>query len=471
MTVFAYIALFGWIPAVLLLFAAMPSRRAVVASFMLAWLFLPMMSVPLPGLPDFSKMAATSYGVLLGTLIFDSDRFATFRPRWVDIPMAVWCVVPFFSSIANGLGWYDGLSTTLSQAVLWGMPYFIGRLYFRELADFRDLAVVVFVGGLIYVPLCLWEIKMSPRLHQDVYGFLQHSWGQTKRGGGWRPMVFMQHGLMVGMWMASATLVGFWLLRARVVRVVWDFPAWMLVLGLGVTAVLCKSTGATMLLLAGVGALVISTWMRRAWIVVLLMLFPVAWFAFRTTGLWTGETARRWSAETLGDQREGSLAVRLRSEDILIRHAMKRPAFGWGGHGRLQLATDDEGRRAVPDGMWVISFGKHGLVGLVSWGLVMVLPMFLLVRRYPAHLWLHPAVAPAAAIGMVLAVYAIDCLFNAMMNPVFVLAAGGIAALATERPALRQAAPSRRSQRRPTPAFVHAVVTANAPSQRREVGA
>jgi hypothetical protein len=34
---------------------------------------------------------------------------------------------------------------------------------------------------------------------------------QTMRFGGWRPTVFMEHGLMVGMWMSMAAMIGLWL--------------------------------------------------------------------------------------------------------------------------------------------------------------------------------------------------------------------------------------------------------------------
>jgi len=33
----------------------------------------------------------------------------------------------------NGSGVYDGLSVMLSQIVTWGLPYFIGRVYFDDL--------------------------------------------------------------------------------------------------------------------------------------------------------------------------------------------------------------------------------------------------------------------------------------------------------------------------------------------------
>ena len=35
------VALIGWIPFVLLLFAVLPARRAAVATLMIGWLFLP----------------------------------------------------------------------------------------------------------------------------------------------------------------------------------------------------------------------------------------------------------------------------------------------------------------------------------------------------------------------------------------------------------------------------------------------
>jgi hypothetical protein len=140
MTDLVPIALFGWIPAVLFIFAVLPPRRAVIVAFLFAWLFLPVAAYKLTGLPEYSKMSATCGGVLLGTLLFDPGRFLTLRPHWADLPMAVWCSVPLASSLSNNLGVYDGLSATLSQTVQWGLPYLIGRLYFSDWAAVRELA-------------------------------------------------------------------------------------------------------------------------------------------------------------------------------------------------------------------------------------------------------------------------------------------------------------------------------------------
>ena len=210
MSMLVPIAMFGWIPAVLVLFSLLPPRRAVIAAFLGAWLFLPVAAYPVQGLPDYDKMFAACTGVLLGVLLFDSTRVSEFRLHWLDLPMIIWCLVPFISSVTNGLGAYDGASAVLKTLVTWGLPYLIGRLYFRTTDDLRELAIGFFIGGLLYVPFCLYEIKMSPQLHRMVYGY-HVSFANSKRFEGWRPAVFMQDGLMVGMWMVTASLAGIWL--------------------------------------------------------------------------------------------------------------------------------------------------------------------------------------------------------------------------------------------------------------------
>jgi hypothetical protein len=113
--IFALIALFGIIPLTLVLFALLPARRAVVTSAIAAWLLLPSMSFDLPAFPDYDKAKAATAGILLGTLVFEPNRLLTFRLRWFDLPMVLWSLCPFVSSVANGLGAYDGFSAALRQ--------------------------------------------------------------------------------------------------------------------------------------------------------------------------------------------------------------------------------------------------------------------------------------------------------------------------------------------------------------------
>src|SRR5262245_37070361 len=122
--------LYGWVFLAILLFAILPPRRAVLTAYILGWLFLPQAGIDLKGLPDLDKVTGTSMGAMVGVLLFDAGRLATLRWSWVDVPAAVWCLVSIPSSLVNGLGLYDGLSGLLRDAITWGIPYLMGRMYF-----------------------------------------------------------------------------------------------------------------------------------------------------------------------------------------------------------------------------------------------------------------------------------------------------------------------------------------------------
>ena len=141
MTVFAHLAMFCWIPLVLLLFALLPPRRAVLVAYIGGFLFLPNASYELSGLPDFTKTMASSLSVLLGVALFHPQGLRSFRLRWYDIPMLVFCTSPVASSVLNGLGIYDGLSTTLDALFTWGLPYLMGRIYCSSRRGMYELAV------------------------------------------------------------------------------------------------------------------------------------------------------------------------------------------------------------------------------------------------------------------------------------------------------------------------------------------
>src|SRR3712207_2639288 len=120
----------SWIPFSLVLFAVLRPRHAVLAAYLGAWLFLPMRAgLQIPVLPDIDKVAASSYAVLLGVMLFDAPRLFTFRFRWFDLPLMAYCLTPFMSSVTNGLGAWDGMSHVIEQVTLFGIPYFLGRVY------------------------------------------------------------------------------------------------------------------------------------------------------------------------------------------------------------------------------------------------------------------------------------------------------------------------------------------------------
>lgn len=427
-----FLALFGWIPFVLIIAKRLPPQRTIIFSFIAAWLFLPVATYTFVGFPDLSKSSAASYSVLLAVILYDSQRLFSFRPGWLDLPILILCISPFFSSLANGLGAYDGASATLNQIVTWGIPYLLGRIYLNNLSGLRKLAVGIFIGGLIYVPLCLYEVRMSPQLHRMVYGFFQHSFAQTVRYGGWRPTVFMKHGTEVGLWMMAAALIGIWLWQTGVLKQLWGIPMAWLVTALVITFVLVKSTGAYILLFLGIAFLLIG---RQFLTAIPVFLLSAAICFHLVVNVVTHPGYNEQVLSLLGriginQARIQSLEFRLENEKLLAEKARQQPLFGWGGWGRNRVTNDWGQDITTTDSLWVITFGVNGIVGLASMAAVLLLPSFYwFASRSSTRAWLKRESAPASAIAVLLVLYMFDCLVNAMVNPVYILASGGLSGL------------------------------------------
>ncbi len=424
------VAMFGWIPVVLTLFRKLPPHRAVIAAFILAWLFLPVARYEFSGLPEYTKMSATCVGVLLSAMLYASEYFQYYRFHWLDIPMLFWCVCPCISSLSNGLGLYDGVSALVNQTTIWALPYIIGRLFLDTPKAIRDLSLGLFVGGLVYIPFCLWESRMSPQLHRIFYGFHAHpDFGQSIRMGGYRPMVFMEHGLMVGMWMASASLLGLWLWYSKLAERVRGYKLWKLAVGQFVATIMVKSTGAMGLMVIGLGVLFVSARLRTRIFAIILLILPFLYIFGRSSGVWTGRSLTENIAH-FSEERAESLQFRLDNETILVEKAMVRPVFGWAGWGRSRVYNELGEDISTTDGLWIITLGQYGLFGLSMLVLSVTGPAFYFVVRVAPKKWRTPEYAPMAGLSMLLGLYMVDNLLNAMVNPIFILTAGGLAGLA-----------------------------------------
>jgi hypothetical protein len=449
------IAMYGWVPLVAVLFATLRPSRAVLVSYLLGWMFLPVAEFQVLGFFDYTKATAVPLVVFLGVLVFDTASLRRFRFKSFDLPMAAFCAAPLASSLGNGLGWYDGISALTYQTITWGLPYLCGRIYFSSPEGLRRLALGLFAGGLVYAPLCLWEIRMSPQLHATLYGFQQHDWTQTLRFGGYRPMVFMQHGLMVGLWMGAASLVGLALWMGSGIRRLWGMPVWFLVTALLGTTLFCKSFGAIALIVVATLTLLAMRSLRTSMPMALLVCVPSTYVLMRTLGAWPGAELTSLVRAVDAD-RAGSLAFRLEAEEKLRLKAAEKPLFGWGGWGRSFVRRFDDPERAdtvITDSQWILAFGKYGALGLASFLLCLLVPVVALWRRCPPRLWASPGAALPWALALVLTVYALDNLVNAMENPVYLLIAGGLCGLAPARALARRRSVERKASPRPAAAI------------------
>ena len=430
MSAFAIIALFGWVPFVIALFAVLPARCAMVAASIGAWLLLPPAGIDLPAIPTYDKAAAASIGILLGTVIFEPNRLFTFRLRWFDLPMLLLCMCPFFSSISNNLGLYDGFAGSFRAVVAWLFPYLVGRLYLTDLDGLRELAVGMVIGGVCLIPLCVFESRMSPLLLPMVYGM--DRWEGT-RYSGFRPRVFFSTGLELGLWMNAVVLVAIWLWRTGHLKRLWGVPGGVITAMLSVVAILCRSTGATALLVLGLGSLWTCWRTKTKWVMWAVLSIAPIYYALRIEDVWTGEHAVELARTLFGHDRAASLEYRLSNEDVFIAKALQRPVFGWGGWGRIFVYDEGGGKLTIIDQLTVIAFATNGFVGLVAFTMVWLLPSALFLKRFTVKEWRRADVAPAAAIALVLNLYLLDCMVNGMLNAVYIIAAGGLLTVMGDR--------------------------------------
>jgi hypothetical protein len=261
---------------------------------------------------------------------------------------------------------------------------------------------------------------MSPQLNVMVYGYFPHSFLQHIRAGGFRPVVFLNHGLWLSIFFACATLAAFGLWRIRHSKrplVFLLLAGWILI-----TLFLSKSLGAFLITLALVPVLLFFPFrfhiLVAGTLAVILLLYPV---------LRAGEffpTERFLSlASRINDDRAASLAVRLRNEDMLLAKSNDRPYFGWGGWGRNRVYNERGEDVTITDGAWIIAYSSGGWaryiaeLGLLTYGM---LALALRWRRYE----LDPA---TAVLSIVLAANLLDLIPNATRTDITLLLAGALA--------------------------------------------
>jgi hypothetical protein len=260
-------------------------------------------------------------------------------------------------------------------------------------------------------------------------------WGQARRLGGWRPVVFMQHGLMVGLWMMTAALIAVWLWQTGTLKKFMGRNIKTLAIILTIAFFLCRSTGAYSLFGMALLVLFSAKWFRTSLPLLLIIGYIVFYLYIAASGQFSSKDVIGFINQVFGEERAASLKFRFDNEEILGEKARQRFMFGWGDSGGNRVYNEYGQDISVTDSLWIIAFGVNGAVGLVSLFSSLLLPVIVFcVFKYPARTWSNPKVAPAATLGVALSMYVFDCVLNAMTNPIFALIAGGISGLVLKAP-------------------------------------
>ncbi|MFN6978955.1 MAG: hypothetical protein ACK4OP_12575, partial [Gemmobacter sp.] len=268
----------------------------------------------------------------------------------------------------------------------------------------------------------------------------QHSFEQMMRGGGFRPIVFLEHGLWVALFGLTGLLAAVGLGRFEPVgRMRWFVGA----LYLAGVLVLCKTMGVVIYALLFVPVLLAC---RPATILKLCALVAAVVFVYpllRASGLIPAEQIVEFF-RSVNPLRAQSLEFRLEHEKMLLDHAIERVWFGWGAFERNLLIDPATGRAmSVSDGRWVIVFGILGAAGYVMEFGLLVVPLLLLARD-------RGGVAPAAVVlALIHAINLVDLLPNATLTQITWLV-GGARLAHPERQRTADAVPPRNAVARPT---------------------
>jgi hypothetical protein len=431
----AYLAIFGWSLTILFLFNQYSPQRAVIISFVVGWMFLPFLTVSLPFIPDYDRSSSISYAVLIGIFLFDPGRFGKFQFKWIDLPMLIWCTCHIPTSLVNGLGLYDGVNSALGIMMQWGVPYFIGRLYLGDFIGLKRMAIAVLAGTIVYAPFCLIESRLSLCFHLIVYGFQlpTQTYMYSVRLGGYRPSVFMTSGLMLSLWILLGALLAVVLLRTGVLQRLWGVPLTAICGFLLFTFILIRSTGAYTLFAVSLVVIFTAKWLRTAALYWAIIIAIVLYLYTGAAGNFPREQIVGAMQTVFSAERVQSMDFRFENEEALSAKAREKALFGWGGYGRSRIYDDYGNSISATDSLWIIAYGVNGIIGIASVFAALMLPLIAFAIRFPARLWGHPIVAPAATLAVFILMYTYDCTANAMINPVYAVVLGGIAGVSINK--------------------------------------
>lgn len=459
---FAYLALFLWPLVVIALFRKRPLDEALAWSIIGGYMLLPQVSAfDLPMLPPWDKELVPSLAAAIMCYSVvklqrsKSVRQATLRTgSSQDTPSSGssadtftirrgkvlwWALIillfgsPMITTLNNseaivqenrfvpGMRIYDGLSVNLALLVSI-TPFLLGRRFLASSESHAVLLKVFVVATLGYSLLVLWEVRFSPQLSREIYGFFPHRWGQHARSGGYRPIVFLNHGLWVAVLLAMSSIgaMALWRHKLRIPKqqaTIWFLSSLYL---FGVV-VLCKSAGAILIAVLLLPVVFMFTarlqFLISAVIISIILIYP----ALRGADIIPVDTIYS-SLAKINKERADSLQIRFDAEDKLLAHANEKPLTGWGSWGRNRVTNEKGADVAATDGYWAIVVGVSGWLGYVArFGLLGIASILLAFNKN--RLNLTPA---TVGLVLILVVALIDLIPNATISPVVWLISGAI---------------------------------------------
>jgi hypothetical protein len=438
------LAYFLWVPISLLLFRRYPMRIAFLLNFVGGWAVLPaaryvesghgipywIIGTSLESEYFLTKATIVGFCGLLALLVFDRTSIQRFRLTVWDLPMGMWLLAPLLSSIANPGNLGEGFAGEIYQILAWGSPYLIGRLYFTDTKSLRLAAKAFVVGGLVYIPFCILEIFKGPLIYSHLYGYQPYQMMGAERFLGYRPTVLLENGNQLGVWMATATLIAIWLWHRKAARTIMYIPIFWVAISLFLVTIACQSTEAIIMLLVLIPFIFVDPRHLNRTVSIVLVVGILAFAAFRITNyvsirdLVKDNPIAHSVSTYLKGIGKGSLEWRVDQDEQHINKALNEPILGFGTWNWWQ-----EGPMR-PWGLWLLTFGMYGSVGLVSLEALLLIPAlravwFPLARSDIGYTNMRHTLSAAVLIS------AVDSLLNSTVVLPLLLVIGGMTVWST----------------------------------------
>lgn len=450
------IVLSAWPLVVALLFSRLDRVQAAIWSILGGYLLLPpVVAIDLPMVPGLDKDAVAALPALAAVLVLGTGS----QPRppwtpWLSGLLILAVTAPFLTAFANpeplvegitfrpGLTAYDGFAAAVASLID-VVPFLLGYLLLSTPAALRQWLHALVIAGLVYSLPMLLEVRLSPQLNVWIYGFFAHDFGQMIRYGGFRPMVFLSHGLWVAIFAATATIAA----AVRIRDGGWSARAGLALLWLTGVLILCKSAASILygLLFVPVVLFAPLRWQLRiaGVLAALVLIYPLS----RWWNLLPTEAITEFLVG-IDQDRAYSLDYRFQNEAALLERASAKALTGWGGWGRHHIIDPSSGRYlTVTDGMWIVQMSIYGLLGYL-WMFGLLVGPVLRHAFWSGRSAIDPAVA---GLSLILAANLVDLIPNATLTPLTWMSAGALAGLAARREPAPGAAVAPLPRRRPQP--------------------
>ncbi|TXH93883.1 MAG: hypothetical protein E6Q73_16690 [Pseudorhodobacter sp.] len=444
----AYIALALWPVVSWKLWQRLDRARALIWTILGGYLLLPPVAAAFnfPVVPDLNKLTIPNLMALACALWLVKDKVGFVPKSWIGKALiVVYILSPFGTVLTNsdplffqqasiqGMRLYDSFASIAYQAIAL-VPFFLARRYLGTPEGMRAIIFALIAAGLAYSLPMMIEAVMSPQINVWVYGFFQHDFWQTVRYGGYRPVVFLPHGLWVAFFACMAALAALAALRRSPAEA--RPKALVTLLYLVAMLILCRSAGPIVYTLALTPLILLAPVRLQILIAAVMALVVITYPILRGAHLVPVDQILDF-ANGLSPERAYSLRFRIENEEILLARAQERPWFGWGGYGRAFTHDPVTGKTLnIADGAWVILMGNYGWVGYVTEFGLTALPLLLLAHEAlrQGKAMLSPWVG---AVALILGANMMDLLPNATHIPFTWLLAGALLGEAERLAAIR----------------------------------